>query len=128
MERSLIKGNIKKSLLMFSLPMILGNFLQQLYNITDTFIVGKYLGSQALAAVGSSFTLMTFLTSIILGLCMGSGVLFSMFYGSRQIDKLKESFFVSFVSIGIVALVLEVICILGINQILKFMNLSLIHI
>ena len=109
MERSLIKGNIKKSLLMFSLPMILGNFLQQLYNITDTFIVGKYLGSQALAAVGSSFTLMTFLTSIILGLCMGSGVLFSMFYGSRQIDKLKESFFVSFVSIGIVALVLEVI-------------------
>lgn len=123
MERSLIKGNIKKSLLMFSLPMILGNFLQQLYNITDTFIVGKYLGSQALAAVGSSFTLMTFLTSIILGLCMGSGVLFSMFYGSRQIDKLKESFFVSFVSIGIVALVLEVICILGINQILKFMNI-----
>ncbi|WP_435303551.1 MATE family efflux transporter, partial [Thomasclavelia cocleata] len=50
--------------------MILGNLLQQLYNVADTFIVGKYLGSEALAAVGSSFTLMTFLTSIILGLCM----------------------------------------------------------
>lgn len=123
MERSLIKGNITRSLLMFSLPMILGNLLQQLYNVADTFIVGKYLGSQALAAVGSSFTLMTFLTSIILGLCMGSGVLFSMFYGSKQTDKMKEAFFVSFVSIGIVSLLLEGICVLGIDQILKFMNI-----
>lgn len=60
METKLTKGKITKSLLLFSLPMILGNLLQQLYNVADTFIVGKYLGSEALAAVGSSFTLMTF--------------------------------------------------------------------
>ena len=65
------------SMLRFALPMILGNLLQQCYNIADTLIVGKYLGSNALAAVGSSFTLMTFLTSILLGLCMGSGAVFS---------------------------------------------------
>ena len=81
MNENLIKGSVTKSLLLFALPMILGNMLQQLYNVADTFIVGQFIGSNALAAVGSSFTLMTFLNSIILGLCMGSGVLFSMLYG-----------------------------------------------
>lgn len=115
MEENLTKGNISKALLLFSLPMICGNLLQQLYNVVDTYIVGRYLGPQALAAVGTSFTLMTFLTSIILGLCMGSGVLFSMYYGSKQIKKMRTAFFVSFVSVAIVAIVLEV-------------GLSLIHI
>ena len=58
--------------------------MQQCYNIADTLIVGQSLGRDALAAVGSSFTLMTFLTSIILGLCMGSGALFSMRFGQRD--------------------------------------------
>ncbi len=76
---------------MFSIPMILGNLLQQLYNITDTFIVGQYIGPNALAAVGSSYTLMSFLTSIVLGLCMGSGVLFSMLFGAKQYDRMKNA-------------------------------------
>lgn len=125
MEKDLTKGNITKSLILFSLPMILGNLLQQLYNITDTIIVGRYLGSDALAAVGSSFTLMTFLTSIILGLCMGSGILFSMLYGAKQFTKMKESFFVSFVSVGLISLALEIFCILGIDFLLKFMNIPI---
>ena len=66
MNENLIKGSVTKSLLLFALPMILGNMLQQLYNVADTFIVGQFIGSNALAAVGSSFTLMTFLNSIIL--------------------------------------------------------------
>ena len=93
MNDQLLKGSVTKSLLLFALPMVLGNMLQQLYNVADTFIVGYFLGSNALAAVGSSFTLMTFLTSIILGLCMGSGVLFSMLYGSQEYKKMKNSFF-----------------------------------
>lgn len=123
METKLTEGKITKSLLLFSLPMILGNLLQQLYNVADTFIVGKYLGSEALAAVGSSFTLMTFLTSIILGLCMGSGILFSMLYGAKEIDKMKVSFFVSFIGVGIISILLEGICIVAINPILVFMNI-----
>ncbi|MFQ6793971.1 MAG: MATE family efflux transporter [Thomasclavelia sp.] len=116
------EGKITSVLLKFSFPMILGNLLQQLYNVADTFIVGHYIGTNALAAVGSAFTLMTFLTSIILGLCMGSGVLFSMLYGAKQEEKMKVSFFVSFVSIAALAIILEIFCLIFINQILVFMK------
>ena len=123
MNDYLIKGNITKSLILFSIPMILGNLLQQLYNIADTFIVGQYIGSSALAAVGSSFTLMTFLTSILLGLCMGSGILFSILFGAKQLKQLKTSFFVSFVSIGFLSILLEIICLLCIHPLLSFLNI-----
>ena len=84
MNKDLTKGPVMGSMLLFSVPMILGNLLQQCYNIADTLIVGKFLGKNALAAVGSSFTLMTFLTSILLGLCMGSGALFSIRFGQKD--------------------------------------------
>ena len=96
MEKDLTKGNITKTLLLFAVPMILGNLLQQFYNITDTVIVGRFIGSDALAAVGSAYTLMTFLTSVIIGLCMGCGALFSMYYGAKRMDELRESLWVSF--------------------------------
>lgn len=68
MNYDLTQGNILKNLLKFSFPIMVGNVLQQLYNVVDTLIVGRYLGKNALAAVGSSYTLMVFVTSIILGL------------------------------------------------------------
>ena len=70
-KQDLTTGRIGGVLLRFSLPLMLGNLLQQLYNVADTLIVGQILGADALAAVGSAYTLMTFLTSILLGLCMG---------------------------------------------------------
>ena len=100
MERDLTQGKIGKSILLFSIPMILGNLLQQFYNIVDTYIVGKYIGSNALAVVGSSYTLMTFLTSIIIGLCMGSGILFSMYFGGKKYEKMKISLIPTIVSLG----------------------------
>lgn len=63
---------------------MLGNVLQQLYNLVDTWVVGHYIGDNALAAVGSSYTLMTFLTSIVIGLCLGSSAFLSMAYGKNQ--------------------------------------------
>ncbi len=75
MKRDLTSGNITSALLGFAGPMIIGNLLQQIYNIADTLIVGRCLGEDALAAVGSTYTLTTFLYSIIIGLCMGSGAL-----------------------------------------------------
>ena len=69
--RALTEGPIAPTLLRFALHMMVGNLLQQLYNIADTLIVGRYVGADALAAVGSAYTLMTFLTSILLGLSMG---------------------------------------------------------
>lgn len=87
------------SMLRFALPMMAGNLLQQCYNLADTWIVGRFLGSNALAAVGSSFTLMTFLTSMLLGLCMGSGAVFSMRFGQRDEQGLREGIAASLVLI-----------------------------
>ena len=100
MNRDLTKGSVLKSMLLFSIPMILGDLLQQCYNIVDTLIVGQFLGKNALASVGSSFTLMTFITSIILGLCMGSGILFSMYFGAKKYEKMKISLIPTIVSLG----------------------------
>lgn len=118
MKGDLTKGPITKSLCLFALPMIAGNLLQQFYNIADTLIVGRYIGSDALAAVGSSYTFMVFLTSVILGLCMGSGVLFSMLFGAREIEKMKNSFVQSFILIGAVTLIIECIVLIFIKPIL----------
>lgn len=107
MHKDLTEGPIAGTMLRFALPMIAGNLLQQFYNIADTLIVGRYLGMQALAAVGAAYALMTFLTSILLGLCMGSGAVFSLRYGEKNEDMLKSSIFVSFVLIAAVTAVLN---------------------
>lgn len=121
-ETMLLEGPVASSLVIFSLPVIAGALLQQLYNIADTFIVGKFIGPDALAAAGSVFALITFLNSVILGLCMGSGVLFSMFYGAGKTDEMKNSFFISFISVGAVALVLEIICLIFTEPVLVLLN------
>ena len=95
-ERNLTEGNILKTMLIFAVPMILGNLLQQVYNIADTMVVGRFLGAKALAAVGSAYTLMTFLNSVIIGLCMGSGAVFSIAFGAKNEKELKESMWSSF--------------------------------
>lgn len=95
-QRNLTEGNITANLIYFALPMMAGNLLQQCYNIADTLIVGRFLGSTALAAVGSSYTLMTFLTSILLGLCMGSGAVFSICFGEGDSRRLKSGMVHSF--------------------------------
>ena len=118
-QSSLTTGNITKSLLRFAFPMMVGNLLQQLYNIVDTLIVGQFLGKEALAAVGSSYSLMTFLTSILLGLCMGSGVCFSICFGKREYDRMKSGIFMSFVMIGGAALLLSAAVFAGMDLILK---------
>lgn len=123
MNRDLTKGNITKTMLLFALPMIAGNILQQFYNIADTFIVGKFLGADALAAVGSSYALMIFLTSILLGLCMGSGALFSIRFGERNEEKLKSSIFVSFFLILAVTVVINIFSFVFINKIINFMRI-----
>lgn len=123
MLKDLTKGNEAKTIIRFAIPMIIGNIFQQLYNIADTIIVGRLIGSSALAAVGSSYTLMVFLNSIILGLCMGSGVLFSMFYGAGEIDRLKSSIFTSLWFIGLITIIINVFSLLFIDQILEYMKI-----
>lgn len=123
MNRNLTQGPILKSMIIFALPLICGNLLQQLYNVVDTYVVGQYLGADAIAAVGSSYSIMTFITSIILGLCMGAGVLFSMLYGANKIKDMKNSFVVSFGFIGLLSLVIMCLSIVFTDDILVFMNI-----
>ena len=122
-QKDLTRGPIFKTMCMFALPMILGNILQQCYNVVDTWVVGKFVGSDALAAVGSAFALMTFLTSIILGLCMGSGVVFSMCFGKKDEKRLKESICASFFLAAAIAVALTAGSILSVDFIINWMNI-----
>lgn len=119
---NLTEGKITRTMLLFAFPMILGNLLQQVYNIADTLIVGRFLGADALAAVGSAYTLMTFLTSVFLGLCMGSGAVFSVFYGEKNQSRLLSSIQASFWLIISVTLTLNVAVFLFIGPILDILQ------
>ena len=122
MNNELTRGPVLKSLLWFAIPMILGDLLQQCYNVADTLIVGRFLGADALAAVGSAFSLMTFLTSILLGLSMGSGVVCSIRYGQGDIQGLKERIYASFLLLAGVTVVLNILVFAGTDWIIWFMK------
>ena len=122
MYRDLTRESISRSLILFALPMIAGNLLQQFYNIADTLIVGRALGSGALAAVGSAYTLMTFLNSIFLGLSMGSGALFSIYRGRGDERSLRLGIVHAFGLILGVTLVLNAAVYLFLEPILRFLQ------
>lgn len=122
MKKDLTQGNVTTTMLLFAGPMMLGNLFQQCYNIADTFIVGRVLGSDALAAVGSAYTLMTFLTSILIGLCMGSSSVFSFHFGRKEFQKMKNSMLLSFLFIGILAVIMTVIVFAGQSLILELLH------
>ena len=122
MNQDLTRGPITRGLLRFAWPFMVGNLLQQLYNVVDTLIVGRYLGSDALGAVGSSYTLMTFLTSILLGLSMGSGVFFSICCGQRQMERLRRGMVLSFGLIAAVTAVLNAAAFLLLQPILTLLQ------
>lgn len=105
-NQDLTKGNVTKSLLVFAAPMILGNLLQQCYNIADTWVVGKFVGADALAAVGSSYALMTFLNSLLIGLSMGGGAVFSYYIGKGDKERVRICAQTAFVLIGVLAVAL----------------------
>ena len=122
-EKNLTEGKILKTMLMFALPMILGNLLQQIYNIADTMVVGRFLGAEALAAVGSAYTLMTFLTSVLIGLCMGSGAVFSIAYGAGNEQELKKSIWVSFIFVGFITIVMNIFVFVWTDPVLKLLQI-----
>ena len=123
MKRDLTRGNVTVTMLLFAVPMILGNILQQCYNLADTWIVGWFVGSDALAAVGSAYTLMTFLTSLIIGMCMGSGALFSICFGRQDMHRMKEYILSSFFLILGLTAILTVLSFLLLHPILEIMQI-----
>ena len=118
----LTEGPILNSLFLFALPMMAGNLLQQVYNIADSMIVGKYVSANALAAVGSAYSLMTFLTSLIIGLCMGSGALFSASFGAGRTEHLKKDIWLSFCFVGSVTALILLLVFPGTDLILRLLQ------
>ncbi len=125
MQNDLTSGNITTTMLAFAAPMIAGNMLQQFYNIVDSLIVGKFVSADALAAVGSSYSLMTFITSALIGLCMGSGALFSFYRGRQMSEKLGSCVRVSFVLIGVISLLFNIISFILIDKLLIWLSVPL---
>lgn len=123
MQLDLTEGKAVPRLVRFAAPLMAGNLLQQLYNVADTLIVGRYLGDEALAAVGSSYTLMVFLTSVLIGLCMGSSVYLSMQFGRKDGNAFQEGSYVAFLLIGGITLVMNAGVYLEMNGIMKLMNI-----
>lgn len=102
--------------------MIAGNLLQQFYNIADTLIVGKFLGRDALAAVGSAYTLMTFLTSILLGMSMGAGALFAIYQGQGSRERLRAGIVQAFGLISLLTVILYIAVYLWLDPIMIFLR------
>lgn len=118
----LTQGGITGTLLRFTLPMIAGAMLQQCYNVADTLIVGRFVGPEALAAVGSAYTLMVFITSILLGLSMGSGTVVSLKFGAGDHDGMRKSIGASLIVIGLATIGLTAACFLLNDPILRLLQ------
>ena len=112
----LTKGNISKGLWAFAIPLMLGNVMQQFYNLADTWVVGRFIGNTALAAVGSSYTLMTFLTSIIMGLSLGSSTFISMAFGNKDNRTIRNG-----ITCGL-TIILIIISYIFLDKIIKALN------
>ncbi|MBS7008496.1 MATE family efflux transporter [Anaerostipes sp.] len=123
MQIDLTDGRIGRSIAVFSLPMILGNLLQQLYNIADTLIVGRTIGAAALSAVGSAYALMVLLTSVLLGLCMGSGVVFAQLYGRREMGRMKTAIVNAFVFVCLVSAVITAAAFLLLDRMIVWLHI-----
>lgn len=121
-KRDLTNGSIAGSMLRFALPLMLGNLLQQCYNSADTLIVGQVLGAEALAAVGSSYALIVFITSIFIGLCMGCSAVLSIQYGAKDIRQMKQSIFSSLLIVGGTTLLLNILSLTFLSPIIKILQ------
>ena len=88
--KDMTKGSIAPQIAGFAVPLVLGNLFQLCYNAADSMIVGKFVGTKALAAVGSSNPLMTFAILFINGMCMGASILMGMQFGGGRMHRLRR--------------------------------------
>ena len=122
MTKNMTEGNPLKIILLFSVPVLLGNLFQQFYNMVDTIIVGQYLGEEALAAVGSTGCLMFLVLGFANGIAQGFGVMVSHSYGARDYKLLKHYVALSLILTLIVSAILTAITVTGSRQLLLWMN------
>lgn len=122
MKTDMTKGNPMKIILLFSIPVLMGNLFQQFYNMVDTIIVGQYLGSDALAAVGSTGCLMFLVLGFANGIAQGFGVMVSHAFGAKNEKLLKHYVALAIMLTVIVSTILTIPTVLASKQFLIWMN------
>lgn len=107
-KNDLTRGPVWKVIIHFALPLLIGNILQQLYNLTDSVIVGQFLGKEALAAVSASFFIYYFIISLVIGIGSGTSVVVSQFFGAKQYEKVQRAFSSFFIFMLIAGVLLSI--------------------
>ena len=121
-KTTLTQGSVARGMLLFALPIFISNLFQQLYNAADSLIVGNFLGGEALAAVGSSGSLIFLLTGFVNGVSLGAGVVVARYFGAKDWDRMRRTIHTT-VALGLVAGVgLTVIGVILTPQILRWMG------
>lgn len=123
--RDLTQGNMMKNMLVFSLPMLFGNVLQNLYNWVDSIIVGNYLGYKALAAVNIAFPIMFILTSVIMGLTTATSILISQYAGANNEKMIKKTISTTTIFLAGAAIVISIAGVLLSKSFLILVNTPL---
>ncbi|MCH5275029.1 MAG: MATE family efflux transporter [Lachnospiraceae bacterium] len=108
-KQKMLTGSPAKALFFFALPMILGNLFQQFYNMADSMIVGRYVGEDALAAVGASYSLTTVFIMIAIGGGMGASVITSQYLGAEEYGKMKTSIYTALINFLVLSLLLALL-------------------
>lgn len=121
-NNDLTRGSVWKVIVRFALPLLIGNILQQLYNITDSIIVGKFLGKEALAAVSASFFIYYFIISLVIGIGSGTSVVVSQFFGAKQYDKVQRAFSSFFIFMLVAGIVLSIAGIIFAESVFRLTN------
>lgn len=122
MKQTMITGSPTKSMILFALPMIIGQIFQQLYNMVDSIIVGKFRGEESLAAVGASTVVCFVFLGIAIGLSIGCGVVISQFFGAGKYGKMKTALFTAIISMQVIAIILTVIGFFAVEPILRLLQ------
>ena len=122
MTTSMTKGNPLKLILQFALPLLVGNLLQQTYNILDAAIVGQALGTKALASVGASSSVQFLILGFCMGSCAGFGVPVAKYYGAGDLRQMKNSIFNGAVLTAAIAVILTTVCALLCHSILRILS------
>ncbi|MFV0583031.1 MAG: MATE family efflux transporter [Parabacteroides gordonii] len=122
MTHDLTHGSVWKVIVRFALPLLIGNLLQQLYNVTDSIIVGQFLGKEALAAVSASFFIYYFIISLVIGVGSGTSVVVSQFFGAKQYDKVQRAFSSFFIFMLVAGIVLSIAGIIFAEPIFRLTN------
>jgi putative MATE family efflux protein len=119
MELDMTKGNPSRIILKFFVPLFIGDLFQQFYSIIDAIIIGKFVGTAAFAAVGSSSAVTVFITSILLGLAMGVSAIFSQLYGGKQYNELKKTISTALIFLFCVSVLITVVTLVFLPQIIS---------